>query len=100
MMSDTDGRGTKRSQPKYEAAKATLRRRVESMPAGAKLPSLQVLCEELEMSLGTVMRAIRELAEAGTIERRKNRGAFVGRGREKRKALVGGAARGERGRGR
>lgn len=88
MMSDTDGRGTKRSQPKYEAAKATLRRRVESMPAGAKLPSLQVLCEELEMSLGTVMRAIRELAEEGTIERRKNRGAFVGRGREKRNVLV------------
>lgn len=88
MGTDLDGQTREHSQPKYEAAKAALRRRVESMAAGTKLPSLQALCDDLGMSLGTVMRAIRELAEDGTIEHIKNRGAFVGKVRDRRNVLV------------
>lgn len=77
-----------RFRPKYETAKRALRQRVDQLAPGSKLPSVQVLCQELRMSQGTVIRAIQELAEDGAIERRKNRGAFVAQRNRARNILV------------
>lgn len=64
-------------QPKYERAKDVLRGWIKSMTPGSKLPPVHALREQLELSHGTVMRALKELVEEGVIERRHNRGAFV-----------------------
>ena len=75
-------------QPKYETAKRSLLRRVESMAPGTKLPTIQTLRKQLGVSQGTIMRAIVELAEDGVIERRLNRGAFVATRNHARNILV------------
>jgi GntR family transcriptional regulator of arabinose operon len=67
------------TRPKYEVAKAAILRRIGTMHAGSKLPSVQALHEELGLSQGTIMRAIDELEADGVVERRRNRGAFVAR---------------------
>lgn len=49
--------------------------------AGEKIPSEDQIASESGMSLGTVQRALRNLAEIGVVERHHGRGTFVRGGR-------------------
>ncbi|HEV7741421.1 MAG TPA: GntR family transcriptional regulator [Pseudolysinimonas sp.] len=48
-----------------------------SLPAGAKLPTVRALADELDLAPNTVARAYRELETAGVIETRGRAGSFV-----------------------
>lgn len=48
-----------------------------ALKAGAQLPSIRPLAEELVINPNTVAKAYRELAHAGVIELRQGAGAFV-----------------------
>lgn len=47
------------------------------LPAGAKLPTVRALADELGLAVNTVAKAYRELEEAGVIETRGRNGSFV-----------------------
>jgi DNA-binding transcriptional regulator YhcF (GntR family) len=63
----------------YAELKAQLLERMRSgdLPAGAKLPTVRALAEELGLAPNTVARAYRELEQAGAIETRGRNGTFV-----------------------
>jgi DNA-binding transcriptional regulator YhcF (GntR family) len=63
----------------YAELKAQLleRMRAGDLPAGAKLPTVRALAEELGLAANTVARAYRELEQAGAIETRGRNGTFV-----------------------
>jgi GntR family transcriptional regulator len=80
--------------PKYAQITAELQHRIESgeYPAGSLLPSEHQLSGEFGTARPTVVRALRELRQAGWIETQQGKGSFV-RGRP---ALPGtGARRGQ-----
>ena len=63
----------------YAELKANLLERMRSgdLPAGAKLPTVRALADELGIAPNTVARAYRELEQAGVIETRGRNGTFV-----------------------
>lgn len=63
----------------YAELKAQLLERMRSgdLPAGAKLPTVRALADELGLAPNTVARAYRELEQAGAIETRGRNGTFV-----------------------
>jgi DNA-binding transcriptional regulator YhcF (GntR family) len=48
-----------------------------ALPAGAKLPTVRALADELGLAVNTVAKAYRELETAGVIETRGRAGSFV-----------------------
>ncbi len=69
--------------PKHRALSDFLLSRIEAgdwLP-GEQIPSEEQLAVESGMSLGTVQRALRNLAEIGVVERQHGRGTFVRGGR-------------------
>jgi LacI family transcriptional regulator len=64
---------------KHHAVEEQLRKEVNAMEVGAKLPAVSKLRERYGVSQGTVLRAIENLVHEGMLERRPNRGAFVSR---------------------
>jgi|HubBroStandDraft_1064217.scaffolds.fasta_scaffold25409_3 DNA-binding GntR family transcriptional regulator len=68
--------------PKYAQIIAELQRRIESgeYPAGSLLPSEHQLSGEFGTARPTVVRALRELRQAGWIDTQQGKGSFV-RGR-------------------
>lgn len=48
-----------------------------ALPAGAKLPTVRALAEQLDLAPGTVARAYKELEADGAIETRGRAGTFV-----------------------
>lgn len=67
------------SEAPYAELKARLleRMRTGELPAGAKLPTVRALAEELGLAANTVARAYRELEQAGAVETRGRHGTFV-----------------------
>ncbi|MCF4006368.1 GntR family transcriptional regulator [Corynebacterium uropygiale] len=67
------------STPIYEQLIAAVHREIAegSLSAGDKLPSASDLAAGLSLNRNTVLRAYRELAQAGVIELRRGRGATV-----------------------
>ncbi|GGI40132.1 GntR family transcriptional regulator [Cnuibacter physcomitrellae] len=65
--------------PPYEQVRTGIRDAVEagSLAAGAKLPTVRGLAEELGLAVNTVARAYRELESDGVIETRGRSGSFV-----------------------
>jgi DNA-binding transcriptional regulator YhcF (GntR family) len=63
----------------YAELKADLleRMRAGDLPAGAKLPTVRALADDLGLAPNTVARAYRELEQAGAIETRGRNGTFV-----------------------
>ena len=63
----------------YADLKAGLleRMRTGELPAGAKLPTVRALADELGLAANTVARAYRELEQAGAVETRGRHGTFV-----------------------
>ncbi|MCS0499999.1 GntR family transcriptional regulator [Protaetiibacter mangrovi] len=51
--------------------------RAGSRPAGARLPTVRALADELGLAPGTVARAYKELEALGAIETRGRAGSFV-----------------------
>lgn len=68
-------------EPPYLQIAAQLRADIESgvLAPGARLPSLNRLCQEWGVSKGTVVRAVAVLADAGLVESRQGWGTFVKR---------------------
>lgn len=68
-------------EPPYLQIAASLRRVIESgeLAPGARLPSLNRLAQEWQVSKGTVVRAVAVLADAGLVESRQGWGTFVKR---------------------
>ena len=68
-----------RSGPKYAEVKRAILAAIESgvFPPGSKLPPEAHLTQELPVSLGTVQRALRDLADEGIVVRRQGHGTFV-----------------------
>src|SRR5260370_42505305 len=68
--------------PKYAQIISELQRRMESgeYPAGSLLPSEHQLSGEFSTARPTVVRALRELRQAGWIDTQQGKGSFV-RGR-------------------
>jgi DNA-binding GntR family transcriptional regulator len=81
--------------PKYAQIIAELQRRIESgeYPAGSLLPSEHQLSAEFGTARPTVVRALRELRQAGWIDTQQGKGSFV-RGRPAL-AQSGGTRRGQ-----
>ena len=52
-----------------------------ALPAGARLPSVRQLAEDLGLAAGTVARAYRELEQDGIVESRRRTGTTVAAGR-------------------
>jgi DNA-binding transcriptional regulator YhcF (GntR family) len=67
------------SEAPYAELKARLLERMRSgdLPAGARLPTVRALAEELGLAANTVARAYKELEQAGAIETRGRNGTFV-----------------------
>lgn len=65
--------------PGWEGVRAEVLRRIRARdwPPGALIPGEEALAEEFGVARATVNRALRELAEAGVIERRKRAGTRV-----------------------
>lgn len=63
----------------YAELKARLleRMRTGELPAGARLPTVRGLADELGLAANTVARAYRELEQAGALETRGRNGTFV-----------------------
>lgn len=68
-----------RSKTKYQVASDTLLADIESgkLRPGDRLPSEEQLVSQLGFSLGTVQRALRDLAELGVVERIHGSGTYV-----------------------
>lgn len=67
------------SVPPYEQARAQLADRIRSgrLVAGARLPTVRRLAEDLGLAAGTVARAYRELEAEGLVETRGRNGTVV-----------------------
>jgi DNA-binding transcriptional regulator YhcF (GntR family) len=65
--------------PPFEQVKHQIIEKVRSggLPAGAKLPTVRHLADELGLAANTVARAYRELEHAEIIETRGRNGSFV-----------------------
>lgn len=65
--------------PPFEQLRVQLLEQVQSgeLAAGAKLPTVRRLAEDLGLAANTVARAYRELETAGIIETRGRAGSFV-----------------------
>lgn len=65
--------------PIYEQLIAAIRREITqgNLRAGDRLPSAAELAEGLSLNRNTVLRAYRELAQAGVLELRRGRGATI-----------------------
>jgi len=70
---------TESATPPFEQIRLQVRDAVASgtLAAGAKLPTVRRLAEELGLAAGTVARAYRELEADGIIETRGRNGSFV-----------------------
>ncbi len=67
------------SMPPYEQIRVQVRDAVAAgvLAAGAKLPTVRALADELGLAVNTVARAYRELETDGIIETRGRAGSFV-----------------------
>lgn len=67
------------STPPYEQIRVQVRDAVAggALAAGAKLPTVRALADELGLAVNTVARAYRELETDGIIETRGRAGSFV-----------------------
>ena len=67
------------SEAPYAELKARLLERMRSgdLPAGAKLPTVRALADELGLAPNTLARAYKELEQAGAVETRGRNGTFV-----------------------
>lgn len=65
--------------PPYEQLRTGVAARVAdgSLPAGAKLPTVRGLADELGLAVNTVARAYRELESDGVVVTNGRRGTFV-----------------------
>ena len=65
--------------PPFEQLRVQLLEQVESgeLPAGARLPTVRRLAEDLGIAPNTVARTYRELEATGAIETRGRHGSFV-----------------------
>lgn len=65
--------------PPYEQLRVQVRDAVTAgaLAAGAKLPTVRALAEELGLAVNTVARAYRELEADGVIETRGRNGTFI-----------------------
>jgi DNA-binding transcriptional regulator YhcF (GntR family) len=65
--------------PPYEQLRVQVRDAVAagSLTAGAKLPTVRALAEELGLAVNTVARAYRELETDGVIQTRGRNGTFI-----------------------
>lgn len=65
--------------PLYFRVKSVLEERIRSggLPPNVQLPSEADLCREFGVSRGTVREALRELVDAGLVERHHGKGSFV-----------------------
>ncbi|UTT63575.1 GntR family transcriptional regulator [Microcella humidisoli] len=70
---------TRLSTPPYEQIRVQVRDAVAAgeLAAGAKLPTVRALADELGLAVNTVARAYRELETDGIIETRGRAGSFV-----------------------
>ena len=66
-------------EPPFEQIRVGIADRIEdgSLAAGARLPTVRGLAEQLDVAANTVARAYRELEQAGLIETRGRSGSFV-----------------------
>ncbi|OZI71262.1 GntR family transcriptional regulator [Bordetella genomosp. 12] len=73
------GRFQRTGVPKYTALRDAIVHAVASgqLQAGDRVPNEQELAATLPISLGTIQRALRQLADEGVIERRHGLGSFV-----------------------
>ena len=71
--------GTSASTPPFEQLRVQVRDAVAAgeLVAGAKLPTVRALAEELGLAANTVARAYRELETDGIIETRGRAGSFI-----------------------
>ena len=65
--------------PRYYQLKEILEKRIQSgeFRSGAQFPTDEALCNEYELSRGTVRRAVEMLIDAGFLRREQGRGTFV-----------------------
>lgn len=65
--------------PPFEQLRTQLARQIQdrTLPVGARLPTIRHLAADLGLAVNTVLRAYRELEEAGLIETRGRAGSFV-----------------------
>jgi DNA-binding transcriptional regulator YhcF (GntR family) len=65
--------------PPYEQLRVQVRDAVAAgaLAAGAKLPTVRALAEELGLAVNTVARAYRELENDGVVETRGRAGTFI-----------------------
>jgi DNA-binding transcriptional regulator YhcF (GntR family) len=70
---------TSAAMPPYEQIRVQVRDAVAggALAAGAKLPTVRALADELGLAVNTVARAYRELETDGIIETRGRAGSFV-----------------------
>lgn len=75
----TDSAAAPRGVAKYELLRQGLALAIEEgrLAPGSRLPAELHLAEQTRFSLGTVQRALRELANDGYVERRQGHGTFV-----------------------
>jgi DNA-binding LacI/PurR family transcriptional regulator len=64
---------------KYPQVEQCLRKRIQKLEVGTKVPAVSKLSEDLGVSAGTIHKAIASLVQEGVLERRPHRGAFVSR---------------------
>lgn len=80
----SEGKGADRAQtPKYTAVANSILQAVEMgrWKPGDQLPSETELAEKMQVSLGTVQKALKILTDQGLVLRHHGRGTFVGSGR-------------------
>lgn len=67
------------STPPFEQLRTQLLAQISAgeLPAGARLPTVRRLADDLGLAPNTVARAYRELEQAGAIETRGRHGSFV-----------------------
>ena len=77
------GANSRKKAPKHSLLADELLSRIEAgeWPPGEQIPSEEQIASESGMSLGTVQRALRNLAESGVVIRQHGRGTFVRGGR-------------------
>lgn len=80
LVMKSNGVGTaSRSKTKYQVASDTLLEDIESgkLRPGDRLPSEEQLVTQLGFSLGTIQRALRDLAQQGVVQRVHGSGTYV-----------------------